>query len=94
MGIYYLDHYDGEEFYACAGCDTHLCNPERIVSKVSVNTTHGQYQATFSCSNSMGSLAEPTCFTKCKFGGVVQAYRYNYLSPILPVGWHTLNLLR
>ena len=36
MGIYYLDHYDGEEFFACASCDTHLCNPERIVSKVSM----------------------------------------------------------
>jgi len=35
MGIFYLDHFDSDEYYACAACETHLCNPERIVSKVS-----------------------------------------------------------
>ena len=37
MGIFYLDHYDSDEYYACAACETHLCNPERIVSKVSAS---------------------------------------------------------
>lgn len=34
MGIFYLDHFDEDEFFACAHCETHIAVPEDIVSKV------------------------------------------------------------
>lgn len=35
MGIYYLQHFDGDEYYACAACETHIATPDDIVSRVS-----------------------------------------------------------
>ena len=35
MGIFYLQIIDGDEYYACAGCETHIATPDHIVSKVS-----------------------------------------------------------
>jgi len=35
MGIFYLQHFDGEEYYACSSCETHIAKPDDIVSKVS-----------------------------------------------------------
>jgi len=38
MGIFYLQHFDGEEYYACSSCETHIAKPDDIVSK----QFHGQ----------------------------------------------------
>ena len=36
MGLFYLEHFDGDEYFACAECDTHIATPDHIVSKVSL----------------------------------------------------------
>ena len=48
MGILYLEYIDEDIFYICRHCETHLCSPNAIVSKVSNTNYHAKTFSEFS----------------------------------------------
>ena len=83
MGIYYLQHFDGDEYYACAACETHIATPDDIVSRVSSPLAYyivADPLSVYTHSNSMGSPDEHTSSMKCKFLTAVDACRMTELA--------------